>query len=192
VTQNEDDPSLLRRVRHGGRRGGSEEQKRTYRSWRSMRERCTRTRHASYADYGARGITICPRWLHGENGVHPFLCFLEDMGPRPVGMSLDRINVELGYSKANCRWATPKEQRANQRKVARIEKFDDAEIEHESQQRLGQFRYAALKLRQAAALPADQQRHIFADLADLCERVADRLDVFAAFGSALRSGGNHE
>jgi hypothetical protein len=151
-----------------------------------MRERCLRPNHASYDDYGGRGIRICQRWLIGEGGEHPFVLFVKDMGLRPPGTSLDRIDVDTDYEPENCQWSTAQHQRLNQRKVARIEKFSDGEIEQESQQRLKQFRDALLKLRQAADLPADEQGRVFAGLADLCERVADRLDAFAAFGSALR------
>jgi hypothetical protein len=183
---NDDQSPLLRRIKHGGRRGGDSDLRRTYAGWRSMRERCLRPRHVSFSNYGGRNITICERWLHGENGMHPFLCFVTDIGLRPPGKTLDRIDPNKNYEPTNARWSTPREQRANQRKVARIEKFTDEEIEQESQQRVKQFRDGALKLRQAATLPADEQRGVFTRLADLCERVADHLDAFAAVGSAPR------
>ena len=75
-----------------------------------MIERCTNKNHPQFADYGGRGITVSERWLRS------FYAFLEDMGRRPDGMSLDRINNDRGYYKGNCRWATPKQQAASRRK----------------------------------------------------------------------------
>lgn len=80
----------------------------TYLSWCGMKLRCTKPSQRSYKDYGGRGITICDRWLNS------FESFLEDMGERPPGMTLDRIDVDGNYELGNCRWATTKEQRANQ------------------------------------------------------------------------------
>lgn len=81
----------------------------TYGSWRAMLKRCTNPKHPAYASYGGRGITVCERWLHS------FQNFLEDMGERPAGKTLDRKNNDLGYSPANCRWATWNEQARNKR-----------------------------------------------------------------------------
>lgn len=78
----------------------------TYWSWSGMLSRCRDPRNASYRRYGARGITVCERW-------HDFLNFLADMGPRPEGKTLDRINGDGNYEPGNCRWATKAEQSAN-------------------------------------------------------------------------------
>ena len=81
----------------------------TWISWRAMRERCLNKRASDYARYGGRGITITPRWSS-------FLLFLEDMGERPKGKTLDRKNVNLGYYKENCRWLLEKDQNSNTRR----------------------------------------------------------------------------
>jgi len=81
-------------------------------SWSSMIERCTNPNVKSYADYGARGITVCDRWLSFEN-------FFEDMGPRPEGLTLDRKDNSLGYEPGNCKWSTAKEQQNNRRNSRR-------------------------------------------------------------------------
>lgn len=79
-----------------------------YLTWKGMIGRCTNPKSTGYENYGGRGITFDPDWVSFEN-------FYRDMGPRPVGMTLDRENNDLGYSKANCRWATPKQQANNRR-----------------------------------------------------------------------------
>jgi hypothetical protein len=82
-------------------------------SYSSMVQRCTNPNLKAYAHYGARGITICDRWLHGDGTQNGWACFFTDMGPRPRGKSIDRINNTKGYSPDNCRWATPHEQAVN-------------------------------------------------------------------------------
>lgn len=80
-----------------------------YRIWRSMKNRCCNSNVRHYVRYGGRGISVCDRWMKFED-------FLADMGPRPTpGHSIDRIDNDGNYEPGNCRWATAKEQRANQR-----------------------------------------------------------------------------
>lgn len=85
----------------------------TYYSWAGMVSRCTDQNSKIYVRYGGRGITVCDRWLQFPN-------FLADMGERPAGTSLDRIDNERGYEPGNCRWATPLQQARNTRGNYRI------------------------------------------------------------------------
>lgn len=80
----------------------------TYVSWVEMRRRCRSDRHR--AEYRDRGITVCERWRKFEN-------FLADMGERPDGLTLDRIDNDGNYEPGNCRWATPDQQSRNRRSV---------------------------------------------------------------------------
>jgi hypothetical protein len=81
----------------------------TYMTWQAMRGRCENPRNVKYLSYGARGIQVCARWAD-------FTLFLADMGERPSGHTIDRVDNDGDYEPGNCRWATPKQQSANQRK----------------------------------------------------------------------------
>jgi len=93
----------------------ADEERRLYtkRSWTAMLGRCHNPKYPSYIRYGAKGIAVCDRWRFGENGKTGWLCFFEDMGPKPTGCSIDRIDGTKGYTPDNCRWATKTEQARN-------------------------------------------------------------------------------
>lgn len=91
-----------------------------YRSWESMKSRCRNHFDPSFKDYGARGIVYADDW-------ESFEVFFKDMGERPRGKTLNRINNDIGYCKSNCEWATAKSQQRNKRNN-RMVLFNENEI----------------------------------------------------------------
>lgn len=85
-----------------------------YNIWVGIKARCLNPKVACYPRYGGAGVTICDRWRDS------FDAFLEDMGNRPAGMTIDRIDNSRGYEPGNCRWATPAEQRRNNRRIVLV------------------------------------------------------------------------
>lgn len=114
-----------------------------YKAWQNMRYRCLNPKNSAYGNYGGRGISICARWQDG------FLNFLEDMGQKPAGTSLDRIDNDGGYwcgkcsecaqnnRPFNCKWATISEQANNRR--TNILPFDPHKIDVRTQESICTF-----------------------------------------------------
>lgn len=79
-----------------------------YRTWLDMIIRCESPANEQWKNYGGRGISVCERWMEFEN-------FIADMGPRPPGLTIERINNDGNYEPSNCKWATMSEQNRNKR-----------------------------------------------------------------------------
>lgn len=127
---------------------------RTYSLWQAMRNRCNRLNQ----DYSARGITYDKRWDVFEN-------FLADMGEAPDGMSLDRVNVNGNYEKANCRWATKEQQANNTRANVYIEWGGKRQTRAQWERELG-MRPTTLRSRLRAGWPMEKAMQPLAWLAE--------------------------
>ena len=118
-----------RSTKHGAGRRGAETPE--FIAWMAAKGRCLNPGNRAYAHYGGRGITICARWRED------FAAFLADMGPRPRGASLDRIDSNGNYEPSNCRWATSKEQGRNRRDCRTITAFGETLCMEEWAERSG-------------------------------------------------------
>jgi hypothetical protein len=104
---------------------------RTYRSWQQAKNRCFNQKAERFADYGGRGITMCQEWRKS------FAAFLADMGERPEGLMLERINNDGDYEPGNCCWASPMAQARNKRNNRLIEHEGRLMTTVEAAERLG-------------------------------------------------------
>ena len=95
-----------------------------YSSWSHMLQRCENPKSDFFSYYGGRGITVCERW-------HVFENFLHDMGKRPDGLTLERINNDGNYEPSNCKWASRSDQIKNRRR-RKIESFPRGETHHQA------------------------------------------------------------
>jgi hypothetical protein len=101
----------------------------------AMHKRCYYERDKSYINYGARGIKVCDRWFDFQN-------YLDDMGERPLGMFLERIDNDGNYEPSNCKWATRKEQNYNKRSTKFVSLDGEIVVLAEAARRLNQEYYA--------------------------------------------------
>jgi hypothetical protein len=122
---------------------GSDESKRLYWVWADMLSRCRNPRHKAFANYGGRGVQVCPQW------------FLSDMGQRPPGRLLDRSDNDGDYEPSNCRWATRTEQNSNRRNCVYVEQGGELLTVRELCRRRG-LPYRAIMKRKDRGWPIEQ------------------------------------
>ena len=116
-----------------------------------MKDRCYNEDNNRFYAYGARGIKVCDRWRES------FENFFADMGERPEGHTLDRIDVNADYSPENCRWASTSEQARNQRTNVWYQFGDKRMIQADVARALGLHSSDLTHMRRAGKLPANVQ-----------------------------------
>lgn len=124
---------------------GMSNKTRTYKTWKEMRRRCMNKNSTQYQWYGGRGISVCDRWNSYE-------AFLEDMGERPIGTTIDRINSDGNYEPGNCRWATSKQQAETNSGVFKRGIIPHNKISEDGIRLMVEMRKAGKKLREIADL----------------------------------------
>lgn len=134
-----------RRTTHGHTRGG--QVSRAFGVWRTMRARCCNPRSKSYADYGGRGIRVCPQWMD-------FSTFVEDMGEPPHGMEIDRIDNSGDYEPGNCQWVSKRTNLLNRRNTVLVQIDGQTLPAVVAAERFG-VRPASYKARIRRGIPAD-------------------------------------
>lgn len=144
---------------------------RTFWSWASMLERCLSRDSRAWRHYGGRGITVCDRWLLVSN-------FLADMGSRPEGMTLDRIDNNGNYEPGNCRWASPATQARNTRRNRFVELSGQRMTHSEAARALGVSEATIMRRVDAGRNPSAPP---------ICTKLTDsqRLEVVALVESGL-------
>lgn len=151
--------------------GGSETPE--YSTWAGMIQRCTNPNDRGFKNYGGRGIRVCSRWAES------FEAFREDMGPRPAGMSIDRIDVNGHYEPGNCRWATQVQQARNTRRNVWLEHDGRRMLACDWAAELGISRQR-MEQRMRARLPPERLFAKGADGSAGCRRIQHRVETMHA------------
>ena len=119
-----------------------------YNSYFGMKDRCYNEKHVRYHRYGGRGITVCERWLNGEDGLSGFECFLKDIGLKPSrNYSIERKDNNKGYSPENCVWASITVQNRNSSSTRYVEIEGERISFAEAIERFGKVSYATARMR---------------------------------------------
>lgn len=120
-----------------------------YQVWQGMKARCLNPNNPHYANYGGRNIKICDEWISN------FTKFVQDMGERPKGYSIDRIDNNGNYTPNNCKWSTKKEQQRNRRVTKHITIESVSYLICEIAEKYG-FKYDTIKNRAKTAKTFDE------------------------------------